>query len=173
MKKIKITDITQIALSAAFIALCSMICVPTAVPITLQSFAVYCIAALFGSKKGVLATLVYLALGAAGLPVFSAFRGGLGHLFSQTGGYLTALIAVALIVGQWKKKRTTASLVSLMVISTVVLYICGTLWFALVGGAEGGIAKLLASCIAAFIIPDALKIALACVFIQRLSRKFK
>ena len=172
MKKIKIKDITHIALSAAFIAVCSVISIPTSPPITLQTFAVFCTAALFGTRKGTLAALVYLALGAAGLPVFSAFRGGVGHLFSQTGGYLLSLIAAAFIVGLWKN-RSFSLLALLTVIATVVIYTAGTLWFALFYASDMGITELLTVCVFPFIIPDAVKTALAIAVIRRISKKYK
>ena len=172
MKKIKINDITQIALAAAFIALCSLISIPTTPPITLQTFAVFCIAALFGAKKGVLATLVYLVLGAAGLPVFSAFRGGIGHLFSQTGGYLLALIAAAFIVGLWKNRKISL-LAALAVVATIVIYTAGTVWFALFYGSGMGITELIMTCVVPFLIPDTVKTALAIALIRRLSRKLR
>ena len=74
----KTLTLTYIALSAALIAICSWISIPTTVPFTLQTFAVCLVAGLLGVKRGVLAVIVFICLGAVGFPVFANFSGGLG-----------------------------------------------------------------------------------------------
>src|SRR5690349_12914946 len=68
---------------SAFLGLCAQISFPipfTPVPITLQTLAVLLTGAVLGSKRGVLAMLVYLAEGAIGFPVFAGGTGGFIHL---------------------------------------------------------------------------------------------
>ena len=67
----KIRDMAYISLSAAVIAVCAWITVPFTVPFTMQTFAVFLAVLLFGSARGMLSILLYIALGAVGLPVFS------------------------------------------------------------------------------------------------------
>ena len=75
--KFKVIDLVYIGLSAALIAVCSWISIPLpTVPITLQTMGVVLIASLFGAKRGVIATVVYILLGAIGVPVFSGFSSG-------------------------------------------------------------------------------------------------
>ena len=83
-------DLARAALFAALIAICSWISIPTAVPFTLQTFAVFLALGVLGGKLGTLSVAVYLLLGAVGLPVFAGFQGGLGALLGATGGYLPA-----------------------------------------------------------------------------------
>src|SRR5579872_6722222 len=85
----------QIALVAGgslFVALCARVTLPlpfTPVPLTLQNFGVLLVGLLLGSKRGFAALLLYLAEGAAGMPVFSiAGLGGVAQLLGPTGGYL-------------------------------------------------------------------------------------
>lgn len=83
----------------ALMAICAWISIPTAVPFTLQTFAVFLVTGLLGLKCGTLSVLVYLLLGAVGLPVFTGFKGGIGALLGTTGGYLVGFVFIALTVG--------------------------------------------------------------------------
>ena len=81
-------NIAYMALFSALTAICSWISIPTLVPFTLQTFAIFLMVGLLGTKRSLLSILIYLLLGAIGLPVFAGFSGGLGMLFGTTGGYL-------------------------------------------------------------------------------------
>ena len=87
------------AMAVALIAVCSWISIPTTVPFTMQTFAVCLVSALLGTRRGFLAVVCYLLLGAAGAPVFAGFKGGLGALLGVTGGYLVGFLFTALIAG--------------------------------------------------------------------------
>ena len=93
----KTTDLVYTALCAALIAVCSWISVPAAVPFTLQTFAVFAALNLLGGKRGTTAVLVYILLGAVGLPVFSGFKGGPGVLLGTTGGYIIGFLFTGLL----------------------------------------------------------------------------
>ena len=84
----KTRELAYTGILAALIAVCSWISIPTAVPFTLQTFAVFLTLGLLGGRLGTLAVTVYLLLGAVGLPVFAGFHGGLGAFLGATGGYL-------------------------------------------------------------------------------------
>ena len=72
---------------------------PSGVPLTFQCFAIVLGAFAVGTRCGVMSTLVYIAVGAAGLPVFSALRGGVDVLIGVTGGFIWGFIAIAAICG--------------------------------------------------------------------------
>ena len=72
-KKIRTIDIAYIGLGAALIAICSWLKIPLTIPITLQTMGVCLVSGLFGAKRGTIATLVYILIGAIGIPVFSGF----------------------------------------------------------------------------------------------------
>ena len=74
----KIVAMVQIALFAAIIAVCSWIQIPMTVPFTMQTFAVFCALATLGGKGGTISILIYIVLGAVGVPVFAGFTGGIG-----------------------------------------------------------------------------------------------
>ena len=87
-KGLQTRDLAYVAVCAVLMAVCSWISIPAAVPFTLQTFAVFCSLGFLGGKRGTAAILVYLLLGALGIPVFAGFSGGIGILFGTTGGYL-------------------------------------------------------------------------------------
>ncbi|MBR2724722.1 MAG: biotin transporter BioY, partial [Ruminococcus sp.] len=96
MKNSKIISLVQIPLMTVIIVLCSWICLPLPVPITMQTFGIYAALTLLGGKKGLCSVLLYILLGAAGLPVFAGFSAGLYHLVSPTGGYIWGFVFCAL-----------------------------------------------------------------------------
>ena len=103
--KSAVYDITITAVFAAIIAVCSWITIPIGeVPFTMQTFAVCCAAGLLGAKRGVTATLIYIILGAVGVPVFSGFRGGIGVIMETTGGYIIGFLLTALCTGIFSDK---------------------------------------------------------------------
>ena len=82
---------------SALLAVCSWISVPTLVPFTFQTFGIFCTLELLGGKKGFFAILVYLLLGAIGMPVFAEFSSGLSVILGTTGGYLIGFLFMAMI----------------------------------------------------------------------------
>ena len=164
--KFKVIDLVYIGLSAALIAVCSWISIPLpTVPITLQTMGV------------VLATVVYILLGAIGVPVFSGFSSGLGVIGGATGGYIIGFIFTALIVGITADKTNKLwALVVSMIIGILVCYAFGTAWFAIVYTNKGtpmGVGTILGMCVVPFLIPDAVKIVIAAVLTNRLKRFIK
>jgi biotin transport system substrate-specific component len=77
------------SLFAALIAVFAWISIPVSdVAFTLQTLGIFLAFGLLGGKRGSAAVILYLLLGAAGMPVFSGFRGGIGVLLGVTGGFL-------------------------------------------------------------------------------------
>ncbi|TMC67081.1 MAG: biotin transporter BioY [Chloroflexi bacterium] len=85
-----------VVIGAVLVALAAQVAVPlpgTPVPMTLQPMAVLLVGGLLGARLGALSMILYLAMGAAGLPVFTPsplLLPGIARLFGQTGGYLLA-----------------------------------------------------------------------------------
>jgi len=107
----------------------------TPVPLTLQNFAVLLVGLLLGRRAGFAAMALYLAEGAAGLPVFSPVGlGGVAQLLGPTGGYLMAYPLVAYLAG-WMAERDRASFSRSAVAATVaeiVLFVAGVGWLMVV-----------------------------------------
>lgn len=104
--------------------------------ITFQTFFVFLAGLLLGSKKGALALFIYVFIGAIGLPVFSGFQGGLGVLFSYSGGFILSFIPAAFIVGFLKEKLPLANhnflgYLMILLIGNVVIYLGGSIYLAI------------------------------------------
>ena len=173
----KTLDLVYMALGAVLIAICSWISIPTVVPFTLQSFAVLFVLSLLGGKRGTVAIIIYVLLGAVGIPVFAQFTAGLGILLGTTGGYIVGFIFMGLIY--WLIVGFSGKMwveILAMVIGIVVLYSFGTVWFMIVyAQANGGVglATVLAWCVIPFVIPDLMKLGLAVALARRLSPVLK
>ena len=123
-----------IAIFAVIIAVCSWISVPMVVPFTLQTFGVFCAVGLLGGKRGTLSVLIYVLLGAVGVPVFAGFSSGIGTLFGVTGGYIMGFIFTALIywlITAIFGKKLWAIILG-MVLGLLACYAFGTIWFMVV-----------------------------------------
>ncbi len=171
----KTIDLVYIALFAALMAVCSWISIPTTVPFTLQTFGVFMAVGILGGKRGTLAVLVYILLGAVGLPVFAGFSGGIGALLGTSGGYIVGFLFSALTM--WLMEnilgRSAAVQIVSMVAGLIVCYAFGTVWFMAVYTSQTGAVGLmtvLGWCIFPFIIPDLVKIALAFLLSNRLRK---
>jgi len=94
-----------VVVGALLVAAAAQVSIPlpgTPVPMTLQPMAVLLVGGLLGARLGALSMILYLAMGAAGLPVFTPsplLLPGIGRLFGQTGGYLLAYPIAAYAVG--------------------------------------------------------------------------
>lgn len=95
-------DLALVAALAAVIAVCSIlpaINVSTFAPVTLQTFGVLLAGALLGARRGPLAVLLWIGVGAAGLPVFANGKSGLPVLVGPTGGYIVGFVIGAALLG--------------------------------------------------------------------------
>ena len=173
MHKTKTLDMVYIGLMACLMAICSWISIPTVVPFTLQTMGVFLAGGLLGGKRGSLAVLVYMLLGAVGLPVFSGFKGGIGALLGTTGGYIVGFLFTALIMWAMEKIPGNQTLVTSasMVLGLLACYAFGTVWFVVVYARTTGPVGLwtaLGWCVFPYIIPDLAKMALALALRKRL-----
>ena len=171
----KTRDMVYIGIFAAVIAVCSWISVPASVPFTLQTMGGFMAVGLLGGRRGTLAVLTYILLGAMGLPVFAGFSGGVGVLLGTTGGYILGFLFSALLMWGMEKifGRGKISLALSMAAGLLVCYAFGTAWFMIVytrtSGAVG-LAAVLGWCVIPFVVPDLLKIAAALLLTNRLKK---
>ena len=171
--KMKAKDLAKCAMGIALIAVCSWISIPATVPFTLQTFAVCLVTALFGLRLGLWTVGGYILLGAVGAPVFAGFKGGFAALLGTTGGYIVGFLFTALVVGIAVDRfgRRLPVLICSMVLGILLCYAFGTAWFMLVytkNSGAIGIGTALAWCVIPYLIPDAIKIALASFLTKRL-----
>lgn len=153
--------VAEVALGAALVCVCSLIRLPLAVPITLQTLGVFLVIFILGEKKAAFCVLAYVCVGLLGLPVFS-HGGGVQALFSVTGGYLVGLAVlplVCLILRAANKKRLPCEVGCAA--GLLVCYAVGAVWYGAVSGSYA-----ISVTVLPFILPDALKL-LAASFIGR------
>ena len=171
MERMKTKNLAFCALMAAVTAVCAQISIPLpgGVPLTLSVAAVYLSGAFLGPGLAFASQLVYLLLGAFGLPVFAGFSGSLGVLLGSTGGYLLAypLMAAAVALGRRLWGGKLPSLAASMLIALLLCYAGGTAWFMAV--TQKSLAVSLAACVFPFVPVDLCKIALASAVGSRLA----
>ena len=164
MKRNKTRNLVLCAMCAAITCILAPISVPIGpVPISLCTFAVMLAGVLLGAKFGFISQLIYVLLGAVGVPVFAGYSAGVSCIAGMTGGYIVAYPILALLTGllYWKfgknksgKLRVLWMLLA-MAIGTVVLYAFGTAWFCAVSGT--GAAAAMGMCVIPFLPGDILK----------------
>jgi len=165
--KFSIRDLCFIGIFAAIIAAMAQISIPLTVPVTLQTFAIMLAGIVLGPKKGAIATLVYILLGAVGVPVFANFTGGLAIVTGATGGFIVTFPLLAICAGigdnMYGRGRAIGKiwLFSWLVIGVLVNYLCGLLWFMQVTSFD--FITSLGYCVVPFIPGDIVKVALSAV----------
>ena len=158
---------TRTALMAAFTAVAAQITIPLEpIPFTLQVLAVVLTGLLLGPRYGALAMAIYVLIGAVGVPVFAGFRGGLGIVFGDTGGYLLAYPLAAAFAGLAagtvaNSSRRRGLVVGLLwgTAALAVIYALGATWLAFLANLSFGAA--LAAGVLPFVPFDLIKVGLA------------
>ncbi|MBE6851451.1 MAG: biotin transporter BioY [Ruminococcus sp.] len=155
----KLLSMTQIAMLTALIAVLSQVALPmpSNVPLTLQTFAVSLCAYLGGMRKGISAVLVYLAVGAVGVPVFSAFRGGLGVMLGYTGGFLWGFLPLTVLCAWGTVLRNKTAAVFTGMIGMLLCHVSGVLQYAVITGS--GIMQSVFLVSAPYILKDVVCVA--------------
>ena len=173
--KIKTRDMAYIGLFAVLIAICAWISIPTTIPFTLQVLGVALAVGMLGGRRGTIAVLVYILLGAVGVPVFAGFKGGIGALLGNTGGYIIGFICMALVMWAMEKipgNRTVILFIS-MITGLLVDYVFGTAWF-MVAYAKNvgavGLGAALGWCVIPYIIPDVIKLIVAMILSRSIGK---
>lgn len=167
-------QLTLSALMCALIAVCAQVIIPLPpVPISLSLLAVYIAGALLGPVWGATAAVSYALLGAAGMPVFAGFAGGVSVLLGPTGGFLLGYVLCAALSGAIVRRfgMTRRTLWIAMLTGTVICYLCGLLWFCAVTGTA--LAAAFSVCVLPFLPGDTLKIALAASLCLRLHKRLR
>lgn len=126
------------------------------VPMTLQTLTVLALGLTLGTRRGLSVVAGYLAVGAAGMPVFAGAAAGLATFAGPTGGFLVGMLAMVAIAGAGQGRSLTLRLTAGLV-ATLALYLCGLAWLSGFVPAD----RLIAAGLAPFALGDSVKIALA------------
>lgn len=161
----RVRDVALVSGAALLTALLAQVVVPVAgspVPITGQTLAVVLTAAALGPARGVAGQLLYVLLGAVGLPFYSEASGGIDVVFGATGGYLIGFLPAALLIGlaarQGQDRRITRA-VPLFLAGQLVIFAVGVPWLAVV--ADLSLAQALDAGFYPFVVGGLVKAAIA------------
>lgn len=176
MNNIKTKDLTTIAVMTALMCIAGPISVPlpfTPIPISLTNLVIYLACCVLGCKKGTISFIIYLFIGAIGLPVFSGFSGGLSKLAGPTGGYLIGFIFCAVMTGLFVERFEEHIYMYPigMVLGTIVCYAFGTAWLAM--QMHLGFYQALLMGVIPYLLGDGIKIAVSTLLGYTLRNKLK
>ena len=161
---LSIKEITFVGMCSALMAIFSQISIPlpfTSVPITLQTFGLVVLSVIVGAKIGSLSIIIFVILGAIGLPVFSHFNGGFGVLVGPTGGYIIGFILMAFLIGYASSKKNKILLFIFSYIAVTTDLILGTIHLKIVTGMN--IQAALIAGFYPFIIKDFITVSIAII----------
>ena len=163
--QVSVKNMVLASLFAGLMAICAWISIPVFdIAFTMQTFAVFLALLVLGGKWGTVSILIYLLLGAVGLPVFSGFRGGPGALLGVTGGYLWGFLFTGVCYWALGKVGKLPALI----VGLLTCYACGSGWFLVYSG--GGLGLILLRCVVPYLIPDGAKLWLAWTLSGRLQK---
>ena len=175
MKK-KFLNIQELCVIGLFTALTCLIAplaipMPLGVPLTLQTFILSLVAIILGAKRGAIAALIYIVLGAFGLPVFSNFTGGWQMITGLTGGFILSFPLMAYLVGLGADKRSRFKGFFLLCVigGNVINLLCGTAMFCLLS--KSTFIAGLTACVLPFLPITVVKIVLSCVVGLNIKRR--
>lgn len=173
--KLSTKDMIICGIFASITAILSQISIPlpfTTVPLTMQVFAVALSGIILGTKKGFISQIIYILIGAIGMPVFAQMSGGMGVIVGPTGGFILGFPFMALVIGYFSEKfKSSLYIIVGMIIGLIIDYTIGTLMFSSVTNMD--LNKSLMACVIPFIPVDLLKVGMATVAGVSVSKRVK
>lgn len=171
-----VREMTYIAIFTAIMVVTAFIQIPlpfTPVPITLQTMTVMLAGLLLKPKEAGLSLIVYVLLGAIGLPVFAGGQGGFSIIVGPTGGYLVSWIPAAWLVSTLKGKsfNYVRAILSAFIGGILLVYLIGVPWLAMSTGMD--LSKAVAVGAMPFIAGDIFKLAIAVILATALNKRLK
>lgn len=169
-------DVILIVLGALFVAALAQVKIPlpfTPVPLTGQTLAVLLIGATLGSTRAAAAMVLYIVLGALGLPVFAGGASGVTYLTGATLGYLAGFVIAAYVIGLLAERgleRSVRTSLLPFLLGTTIIYACGVAWLAVV---LGNFSQAVAAGVFPFLVGDAIKLVAAALLLPAAWQKVK
>ncbi len=174
-KQKSVQSMIFIALFATLMCIGAWIHFPSPVPATMQTFVVFTALGLIGSRNTLIMLVVYVFLGALGLPVFSGFTSGIGALTGPTAGFIWGFLMGVPVFGLFEKYLSHKRVYIIIgyIIYILIHYIPGALWycrFTLGEVSLGGIVSSSLVTVVPFILPDAVKLFTALIVVDKLKK---
>lgn len=162
-QKFSVKEMCYVALFTAIIVVMAQISIPLpmGVPLTMQTFAITLAAVVLGARLSTYSTVIYVLLGAIGVPVLANFSGGLDKFVGPTGGFLISFPIMAFIIGYGveHKKMFKGAFVVFLILGTVANYVVGVAMFCAL--TSSSIATGVTACVVPFIPTAIIKAVLA------------
>ncbi len=170
----RVRHVALVLAGALLIYLGALIVIPvpgSPVPITGQTLGVLVVGSALGFRRGILATLAYVLIGAIGIPAFAEHRGGIGVIanvdsgrlvLGATGGYLLGFVLAGAVVGRLAElgwDRHLGGSIAAMLIGSVAIYLVGVPWLAAAASLSPG--EAIAKGLVPFFLGDLVKLAIA------------
>lgn len=155
--KVSVRDICVVGAASAVISVLSLLHIPLpfGIPVTLQTFVIPFAGVILGPRKGMLSAVIYILIGAIGIPVFTGFSSGIGELLGIRGGFLWGFPFMALFAGLGAKKSSVPSIVLGLALGIIIDYTAGVLQFMLVSG--NSLQTAFFACVAPFLPIEVIK----------------
>ncbi len=170
MKKTQMITLT--GLCCALLCIAAPVTVPipiSPVPISLAPLAVFISSYILTPIQCFISTVIYIMIGAVGLPVFSGFTGGIGIIAGPTGGFLLGYMGTALVssffVHRYEKKYLH---IIGMIFGIFISYFIGTVWFSFQQNVTFFTAATL--CVIPYVAGDIIKIFIAAFMGKKLQK---
>lgn len=163
--------IAYVSIFAALTAVGAMVSIPipfSSIPFTLQVLFVLLSGLLLGPVDGALSQLVYLLMGAIGLPVFAQFSSGLGVILGKSGGYLIGFVLASFFAGLLGKGNNFLKLYSVSILALFLIYFFGALQLSIVMALD--FKKAVVVGVLPFVFFDFIKGALAVIVALKLRK---
>ena len=169
MKRSASIKIVLCGIFAAFTCICAMISIPFGVvPINMAHIAIFISAWILGPSLALVSQFVYIFLGILGLPVFSGFTAGVGHILGPTGGFIIAYPLVAWISAILFKSNKFKGLVGIIIgvcIGWLLEYFIGTVYYCFVTSTS--LFAALTVCVVPFVFGDICKTVIVVIMFKK------
>lgn len=158
---IKTRDLVDAAFFAGSTVILGLIIIPVyPVPVTGQSMGPMLAGSILGGRLGALSLVVFDLLAAAGVPVLSGMRGGIGILLGPTGGYILSWPVAALVIGKLLESQENRTFSRYLIANTIggviVVYLIGASWLGFMQGLDLKTALIEGALI--FLLGDVIKV---------------
>lgn len=171
MKNLSTRELILASLSVTLLIVSSYISVPlpfTPIPGTIQTLMVVLVALAFSPKVSRISILVFILLGALGLPVFSGGRGGAAVLLGPTGGFIMGFVIAVFLISAFKSRfhSLPTTLAGAVILGNVPIYVLGAIYLSNSTGMA--LSKAILVGVIPFILPDIFKTVMAVMIYRRL-----
>lgn len=166
----KISNISRMAILLSIIVISSRISINlSAIPITMQTVAIFLVGFLLDVKESFILLTIYLFMGAIGLPVFANGAAGLSVITGVTGGFLVGFLFSSVLISFLKKFNINKIIILLL--ANTLLYVIGVLWFMFL--LKKDLLFTLKACVLPFLVGDIIKISLTYYIANKLEKIIK